>query len=212
MVFGVVFGSPSSFVCVYSQCLLCGYYKDSKMVLSSAGVFLVEWAPPECLLPGSVYPGSVPVAPSSPLQEVLQDKQASLNQVPFKLILLPWVSECVKFSVHPLREEALFPIPLWISPKPAPLAFKAKHSGGSFPEQKPWAGEPRGAQWETLTPHSLGRSFAIDYPPICGSYIRECGLDYIACPLTPTLLLWFHLRVLIVSDTWGQKSPSGRRK
>ena len=164
-VFSVVFGSPSLSVCVYSQCLGCGYYKDSKMVLSSTGVLLVEWAPPECLLPGSVYPGSVPVAPTSPLWEILQDQQTSLTQVPFKL-LLPWVSECVKFSVHPLRVQALFPIALWVFPKPAPLAFKAKHSGSSYSQSRsPGLGSPMGDS------DSLRRTFAFDYPPICGSWL-----------------------------------------
>ena len=142
-VFSVMFGSPSLFVCIYSQCLVCGYYKDSKMVLTSTGVLLVEWAPPECLLPVSVYPGSVPVAPASPLWEVLQDRQASLTQVPFTLVLLLWVLECVKFSMHLLRVEALFPIALWGFPKPAPLAFKAKHSGGSYSQSRsPGLGSP----------------------------------------------------------------------
>ena len=78
-----------------------------------------------------------------------------------------------------------------------------------FPEQKPWAGEPNGRLW-LLTP--WGEPLQLIILPFVGHTSRSVGLDYTACPLTPTLLLWFHPRVLIVSDTWGQRSPSGRRK
>ena len=43
-----------------------------------------------------------------PLVEPLQDQQEGLIQAPFKLLLLPRVSECVRFGVCPLRVESLF--------------------------------------------------------------------------------------------------------
>ena len=44
-----------------------------------------------------------------PLQETLQDQQVGLIQVPFTLLLLPWVLEHVRFRMHALRVESLFP-------------------------------------------------------------------------------------------------------
>ena len=49
-----------------------------------------------------------------PLWKALQDQQVCLTQTPFKLLLLPWVSEHVRFCVHPLRVEYLFVTVLWV--------------------------------------------------------------------------------------------------
>lgn len=49
-----------------------------------------------------------------PLLEALQDQQA-LTQDPFKLLLLPWVLEHVRFCVYPLGVESLFPMALQFS-------------------------------------------------------------------------------------------------
>lgn len=38
-----------------------------------------------------------------PFWEVLQDQQVGLTQALFKLLLLPWFPECVRFGVHPLK-------------------------------------------------------------------------------------------------------------
>ena len=40
-----------------------------------------------------------------PLQEVLQDQHLDLIQIPFKLLLLPWVWECVRFLCVPFQTE-----------------------------------------------------------------------------------------------------------
>ena len=45
-----------------------------------------------------------------PLQEVLQDQQVRLMQVPSKLLLLPWVPEQVGFCMHRSRVGSLFPL------------------------------------------------------------------------------------------------------
>ena len=52
------------------------------------------------------------------LWKSLQDQQVGLTQDPFKLLLLPWVLEHVRFCVCPLRIESLFSSGLWDSWKP----------------------------------------------------------------------------------------------
>ena len=49
-----------------------------------------------------------------PLCETVQDQQVGLIQTPFKLLLLIWVPEHVRFCVHPLRVECLFPTALCV--------------------------------------------------------------------------------------------------
>ena len=51
------------------------------------------------------------------LWETLQDQQVGLTQAPFKLLLLPWVPEHVRFCVLPLRVESLFHTVLRLSRK-----------------------------------------------------------------------------------------------
>ena len=41
------------------------------------------------------------------------DQQVGLTQFSFKLLLLPWVLEHVRFCVHPLRVGSLFLPALW---------------------------------------------------------------------------------------------------
>ena len=102
---------------------LTGEMEDSKMVLASTSVLVVEQASqmaaisirvpresPSCLLP---------------LQEALQDQQLGLT------VPLCWDSEQVRFCVCPLRAESLFLTALHLSCRQAPLAFKARHSGDS---------------------------------------------------------------------------------
>ena len=50
-----------------------------------------------------------------PFWEALLDQQVRLTQAPFKLLPLLWDSEHVRFCMHPLRAESLFPIALWLS-------------------------------------------------------------------------------------------------
>ena len=90
-------------------------------------------------------------------------------------------------------------------PKASPFGLQSQTFWGLiFPEQEPWAGEPnvRLRLWP----------LQLIILPFVGHTSGSGGLDYTACPLTPTLLLWFHLRVLTVSDTWGLRSPSSKRK
>ena len=63
---------------------------------TSSGVLVVQWAPQS---------GCWQVSPSFllPLQEALPDLQVCLTQVPFRLLLLPWLSEHQRFRVHPFN-------------------------------------------------------------------------------------------------------------
>ena len=66
----------------------------------------------------SVYVPRVSSSCLLALWEAFQDQQVGLIQAPFKLLLLPWVLEHVRFCVHPLRVESLlFPTALWPSGK-----------------------------------------------------------------------------------------------
>ena len=65
-----------------------------------------------------------------PSQKTLQDQQVGLAQAPMKSLLLLWVLVCVRPWVHPPWVEFFTPV-LWSSCTQAPLAFKAKYSGGS---------------------------------------------------------------------------------
>ena len=83
------------------------------MGLASTSVHVVERAPQngchQCLCPQ----GQLQLPPASPGDS----QQMSLTQAPFKLLLLPWVSECVRFCVLPLRVESIFSIALWLYQK-----------------------------------------------------------------------------------------------
>jgi len=91
----------------------------------------------------------------------------SLTQTPFKLLLLPWVSEHERFCVHPLRVEYLFVTVLWIPWKQALIAFKVKLSMSSyFQYRNTGLRSPMWGSDQLL----LGENFwSCNYPPVCGS-------------------------------------------
>ena len=167
------------------------------MVLASTSVHVVEWSSPNWLLPVSKSP-EWSFSHFLPLQETLQDQQVGLTQAPFRLLLLPWVLENVRFCVCPLRIESVFPTALW-SPK----------SKTHWPSRLNILGAPlpntgllgSGAQWGAQTPRSLGRTSAIviTLPFVCQSP-WDMGLCY---TMTPPLLpdsLWFLLYIFSCSD------------
>ena len=125
------------------------------MVLSSISV-LVEQAPQngchQHLCP------QVDLSCLLSLQVALQNQQVGLTQSPFKLLILCWYSEHVRFCANPLRVESLFLTALQSSCTQAPLSFKAWCSGACLPNARPpgW-GTRCGAQ----TLHSLGRTSAV---------------------------------------------------
>ena len=90
-----------------------------------------------------------------PLQEALQDQQVDLTHVPFNLLLLSWVSECVRFWVCRLRGESVSYSPLAL---PRPTGLQSQMSWKFILlVQDPWAGEPR----VVFRPSLLGESCTI---------------------------------------------------
>ena len=67
---------------------------------------------------------SPPYLTTLPLQGA--DQQVGLDQVPIKLLLLPWVWVSVRFCVCPLRMKCLFPPVLRGSRSEATQAFKTR--------------------------------------------------------------------------------------
>ena len=83
------------------------------MALASASVLVVEELPK--MAAASIFFPWVSPNFLLPLREALQDQQVGLPQAPFKMLLLPWVSECVRVCVSPLRKESVFSTVLWLS-------------------------------------------------------------------------------------------------
>lgn len=72
-----------------------------------------------------------------PLQEALEDQQVGVTQAPFRLLLLPWVLEHVRLSVHPLGVESVSHSLLGLS-EVSPTGLQGKRILQSFvPSQGP---------------------------------------------------------------------------
>lgn len=95
-------------------------------VTSSSSVFMVEGVPPNGCCQVCVPMGS----PSFllHLQEALSDQQVGLTQVPYELLHMHWVSECVRFPIQSLMTEPLFPIGPWLSCTKVPTGFQNQMS------------------------------------------------------------------------------------
>lgn len=78
------------------------------MVLTSTGVIMVERASGEWLLPVSVSPGGIASCLLGSLSKI--SKWIDLGS--FQITALYWISEHVRFCVHILRGESLFPTAL----------------------------------------------------------------------------------------------------
>ena len=111
--------------------VLMNQQKNPTMVSTSTSVHRVESSPKNGCCQYPYVPRGSYIC-FLPLQETLQDQHIGLTQAPIKLLFLPWVLECVRFCVCPLRVKSPFPLLLWDSPKSSPLAFNAKCPGGSF--------------------------------------------------------------------------------
>lgn len=106
-----------------------------------------------------------------------------LTQALYKWLLLHWDSEHVRFCVHFLRLESLFPIALWLCYMQAPLDFNAGCLGS-------WSFWCRilngGAQCEAWTPHFLGITWRI----ITSEFMII--LPFVSCHPGVCVLLWLY--------------------
>ena len=116
------------------------------------------------------------------------------DQASFKLLLLPWVLEHVKFCAHPLIVESGFLTALWLSrkysslPSPKPNILKAHlHCRGHLGQ-----GMYYGPQMQQLLVENLCKC---NYSPICGSPMQDVNLDY---TVTLPLLLIAVLLIIII--------------
>ena len=81
-----------------------------------------------------------------PLWETLQDEQVGLTQAPFKLLLLCWDSEYMRFCTCPLRVESRgFPGGAVVESPPASAGDTGSRPGlgGSHVPRSNWAREPQ---------------------------------------------------------------------
>ena len=106
------------------------------------------------------------------LREILQDQQVGLTQAPIKLLLLPWVLECVKFCGCPLRVKSLSPKSYGTPEIKAHWPSKPVLWGLVFPVQDLQAGEPD-VRLRPFTP--LRESLQCNYSPVCGSPTQWYG-------------------------------------
>ena len=156
------------------------------MVLTRTSVLMVEWAPQNGTPSVYVCVGS----PSSllPLRESLQDQQVCLTEMSFKLLLLHWDLEWLRFCVYPLRVE-----PTCVSHMHTPLAFKPRHSRGSSSRcRTPGLGS---LMWG-LDPLLLGENLCNwDYLSICGSSTQGCGswLYCVSDPLSHLIVVFCYI-------------------
>lgn len=128
-------------------------------------------------------------------EEALWGQQVGVAKVSFKLILLSWVSECLRFCLCPLRMGDLFPTALWLS-WTQHLAFRTSCSGGS----SYWC---RTSIWEShcgpQIHYSLVRNLCnCNYPFVCKSlpWGYESWFYHICAPPTHHVFpsLYFRLQ------------------
>ena len=111
-----------------------------------------------------------------------------LTQVPFKLLLLPWILESVELC-EPFKNEVSISPQSSDSPKSKPPWLS---NSNVLEAHLPcigalgW-GDHCGAQ----TTHSLGRIIL----PFVGRLLGDISLDYIASLPLPSILLWFVLYI-----------------
>ena len=118
--------------------------KGSEMVLASTSVHMVERAPQNGYHLCSCPQGELRLPPASPGGSPRQ--QEDLIQVPFKLLLLPWVPEHMRFCVCLLRVESPSHSSLALL-KVSPAGLQSQMFWGLvFPVQDPWLGSP---VWES---------------------------------------------------------------
>ena len=163
---------------------LISWREDSKMVLTTTSVLVVGCTPKNSCCQHLCPQGEFQLPPAS-LGGSLRSASGS---DPLKSLLLPWVSEYVRFCECPLRVESISYIPLAL-PKASPAGLQSQMFWGLvFLMQDPLAwGVWRGA-W---TPCFLGKTSAIIIILLfVGCPPRGMGLDY--TPISTSLPLLSH--------------------
>ena len=142
------------------------------MVLTSTSVLVLEWTLKNgcCQYLCQLCTPQLPL----PLLGALQDQQGGLTQAPFKL-LLPLVSEHVRFCVCPLGVQSVCHIPV------ALLAFKALSSWCRNPA-------PGSSIWDSDPSRLEENPCNCNYPPICGLPAWEYGSWLYSVSTPPTHL------------------------
>ena len=175
--------SADGFDCVPAHCVVC-LNASQHLSLWTAGwgqVLVPKCQPPqelthadECSLiyqaPESVSPGwATATSPGDPPRPADRSSPGFCQITAFALGPVH-----VRFCVCTLRVKSLFPPFLWNSCNQAPLAFKAKCSGGSSsPCQTPGLGV-ESDRLRTLT--SLGELLQYNYSLVCGLHTWGCGI------------------------------------
>ena len=137
-------------------------------------------------LPVSLFPQESQQTPTSPGDP----PRPSLAWEPMKSLLFPWVPVYMRTYVDPPVPEFLFlPIP-WNSCNQAPLAFKARCSGGSLFDCQilrlgAWCGTQNFNSCERIPGIQLFSSFWVIYPSCIGF---DCILSTVM--FLSTILLW----------------------
>ena len=148
---------------------------------------MVKWAPKngcfQCLChkdESQLLPASLKGSPRS---------ASGLTQDPFKLLLLPWVSECVRFCLCPLSVESVFPTSHLTLLKASPTVFQSQ----KFWRLSSWCRNPELGSWMWgLGLFLLGETLCnCNYPPVCGLPTWRCGscLYYVSVPPTHLIVL-----------------------
>ena len=128
-----------------------------------------------------------------PLQEAFQDKQICRIQAPFKVLLLNWVQECVRFCVYPLWVSLYFSQPSDSTENQHPLLSKPNilraHLLGAGPLG--W-----GTQCGYWTPLLLGEKLSIVIILLFVAHLPGgIGLEYSTSMPLLLISLWFLLYI-----------------
>lgn len=119
------------------------------------------------IVAATVFQGETCLPPVSP--GCSPSEQAGLTPNPSKLLPLCWDLECVRFCMHPVEAEFLFPVspmckPHWPSTQP-------DDPGSCLPHKK----NPRLGSLMWTLDHLLLEENLCNHPPVCELLLWECG-------------------------------------
>lgn len=115
----------------------------------------------------------------------------------YQIAAFCWVPKCERFCVHPLRMKSLFPPVLCGAAEIKPHGPSKPSALGAYP---PSAGPP-GGRWGAQTPHSCGRTTAVEL--FSGLWSpRDPGSVALDLPLLPLLAAVPSLVSLVVDLCW----------